>query len=54
MTYRYDELGQLVGWTDPQGHVTALTYDALGNRISEEPITACVLAYVVLRARGEL
>ena len=26
----------------------------LSGRVSESPITACVLAYVVLRQRGEL
>ena len=34
-TYRYDGLGQLTGWTDPQGHKTDFVYDALGNRLSE-------------------
>ena len=31
-TYEYDDIGQLIGWTAPDGHRVEYIYDALGNR----------------------
>ncbi|MCB1763276.1 MAG: choice-of-anchor J domain-containing protein, partial [Gammaproteobacteria bacterium] len=33
-TYDYDDTGQLVGWTAPDGRHVAYSYDPLGNRLS--------------------
>jgi RHS repeat-associated protein len=33
-TYEYDDTGQLVGWTAPDGRQVEYTYDALGNRLN--------------------
>ncbi|MFH0726523.1 MAG: RHS repeat-associated core domain-containing protein [Pseudomonadota bacterium] len=33
-TYDYDDTGQLIGWTAPDGRRVDYTYDALGNRVN--------------------
>ena len=33
-TYDYDDSGQLIGWTAPDGRRVDYTYDALGNRLN--------------------
>jgi RHS repeat-associated protein len=32
--YEYDDMGQLVAWTDPDGTETSVHYDAVGNRLA--------------------
>ena len=33
--YDYDDIGQLIGWKDPEGNEVRFEYDPLGNRITE-------------------
>jgi RHS repeat-associated protein len=44
--YDYDEIGQLVGWTDPNLSRTDFEYDRLGNRLTET-IDGAVTSYTV-------
>ena len=44
--YDYDEIGQLTGWTAPNGSRTDYVYDALGNRLTET-IDGVVTTYTV-------
>jgi RHS repeat-associated protein len=45
--YTYDDLGRLSSWTDPQNVQTTLSYDAVGNRLSQQTTGSPAIAYTV-------